>query len=137
MRKSVGRKRQCSAAPVDAGAADALARQERADPADRQRDLGALVAERDGVDRVVLHQFEPAHVAQLVAQRGEAELLLRVAVLAALQPDHGEPGLGELARHDGAGPPHADHDGVDFLELALPSSPPVQEKSAIERGGAT
>jgi hypothetical protein len=35
---------------------------------------------------------------------------------AALQPDHLQTGLREFAGHDAAGPAHADHDCIDFLQ---------------------
>ena len=43
-------------APVHAGTADHLARQERAEPAHRQRFLGRIIAHGNGVARGVLHQ---------------------------------------------------------------------------------
>ena len=72
-------------APMDAGAADAFAGQERAKAPDRQRQLIGRIAEGDGVGRVVLHQLQPHHIAQFVAQSRQRELFRRIAVGAALQ----------------------------------------------------
>ena len=72
-------------APMDAGAADTFAGQESAEAPDRQRQLIGRVAEGDGVGRVVLHQFEPHHIAQFVAQPRQRELFRRIAVGAAFE----------------------------------------------------
>ena len=124
-------------APVDARAADALARQERAPAPDRQRHLGGLVAEGDGVDRVVRHQLEALGILHLVADAGEGEVLAGRAVLAALEAHHLQAGLGELARDDRAGPAHSDHHRIDFFQSRDHDSVPPYEKSAIDCGAAT
>ena len=103
-------------APVVRRAADATCRQERAHPAHRQREVGGAVPERDGFQGRVLHQLLAIGVFQLVADAGHCEELAGRHVLAALKADHCEPRLGQLARHDRAGPAHADHDRVDFLQ---------------------
>ena len=123
-------------APVIARTAHAFAWKERAEPADRQPEFVRRVAERDGVDRIVLHQLEPRRIAQFIAQVRQHEIIAGDVVLTALEPNHIEPGLGELARHDGAGPPHADHDGIDFLQAcchgALPTLRRNQRSTAAQ-----
>ena len=47
---------------------------------------------------------------------GSAKVLAWREVRATLKPDHSEPGLGQFARHDAAGPAHPDHDRIDILQ---------------------
>ena len=105
-----------SAVPVLAGAAEPGARQERAEPPERQRRLGRRVAQRHRLGLGVLEQLLPHRIFEVVAHRGDGEILARRAHGAALEAHDGEPGLGELARQDRAGPAHPDHHRVDFLE---------------------
>src|SRR5262249_23923887 len=56
------------------------------------------------------------HVAQLIAQSREREFLGGLAVTPAPEADDVETSLGELARQDRAGPAHADHDRIGFLQ---------------------
>ena len=103
-------------APMNAGAADTFARQKRADTADRQRLLVGEIAERQRVDRIVPHQFEARRIAHFVAHRRQDEIGARGAVLALFQSHHVQAGLGQFARHDGAGPTQPDRDRIDFFQ---------------------
>src|SRR6185295_284201 len=76
------------AAPVVARAADAFARQERPEPAHRQRLLRDAVADGERVARRVLHQLVADHVAQLVADIGYRVVLFGRLHAAALERDH-------------------------------------------------
>ena len=81
-------------APMDAGAADPFAWQERAKAPDRHRQLIGRIAEGDGVGRVVLRQLQLApHSAIRRWQSRQRELFRRIAVGAALQRHHIEPGF--------------------------------------------
>src|ERR1700745_1379303 len=60
-----GRDPPVQRAPMNAGAADALAGKEGAEAADRQRQFVARVAKADGVDRIVLYSIEPRPVGAL------------------------------------------------------------------------
>ncbi len=105
------------AAPVHAGAADALARQERAEPAHRQRFLRGIVANRQRVALGVHHQFLPHHVAQLVTDVGQRVVGTTGAHLAALERDDLEARVGELLRQNAAGPAEPDDGDVDFFQF--------------------
>jgi len=51
----------------------------------------------------------------------------QTAIAAALEADHREAGLGELAGEDAAGPTHANGDGVDFLEPGSHGRSPLRK----------
>src|SRR5215813_4015059 len=102
--------------PMQAGAADALARREGAPAPHRQRALVWEMAEGDGLDRVVGNELGAASVTQFVTDRRQHEVIARHAVGSALETDHGEAGLGQFAGEDRAGPAHPDHDRIDFLQ---------------------
>jgi hypothetical protein len=103
-------------APVNAGATHPFAGEEGAEAADRQRQFIGRVAESNCVDRIVLHQFEAHHIAQLVTQPRQREFVGWLAVSPALKADDIQSGLGKLAGHDRAGPAHAHHDRIGFLQ---------------------
>src|SRR5205823_1114096 len=104
------------AAPVRARAADAFARQERAEPPHRQRLLRRIVADGERVARSVLHQLVADHVAQLVADVGNRKVLVRTGQSAAFERDHLQAGLGQLLGENAAGPAKPDDDDIDFLQ---------------------
>ena len=95
-----------------------------------------MVAEGVGLDRGIEHELVAQPIFELVTDARQREVLARRTIGAALEPDHRESRLGEFARHDAAGPAHADHDGVDgFHSLGHDRAP--QEKSAIDFGSIT
>src|SRR5262249_50298785 len=65
----------------------------------------------------VLHELVAYHVAQLVADVGQREILVGRAHRAALERNYLEPGRGQLLRHDAAGPAQPDDDGIDLFQL--------------------
>ena len=105
------------AAPVHARAADALARQERAEAAHRQRLLRGIVADGQRVALGIHHQFLTHHVAQLVTDVGQRVVGAAGAHLAALERDDLEAGVRELLRQNAAGPAEPDDGDVDFFQF--------------------
>ena len=101
------------AVPVGTGAAEAVADRGDIPLAHRQRHLVRGVAQRVGLHSGVLHQLLAHPVFQLVTDARQREILRRHFWRAALQADDGKARLGEFARHDAAGPSHADHHGID------------------------
>ena len=67
-----------------------------------------------GVDRVVAHQLDARVEAQLVADARQDEILARLAVGTAFEPDDAEPRHREFLGENAAGETHPDHDGIDF-----------------------
>ncbi len=104
-------------APVIARSAHAFAGEERAPAADRERCLLGIVAERDGVDGVVHHQFHARIVFELVADAREGVFLLRLAVRTAFEAHHVQAGERELLGQDASREAHPNHDCIDFLQL--------------------
>src|SRR5262249_42877145 len=102
--------------PMHTGAADALARRERAPAPHRQRLLARKMPEGDSVEGRVLDELGAARVTQFVADRRQDEIVAWHAVRPAFEADHAEPGLGEFARQDRAGPAHPHHDRIDFFQ---------------------
>jgi hypothetical protein len=112
----VGRqKTPVQGAPMDARAADAFARQKRADAADRQRLIVRKIAEGQRVDRIVHHQFEALRIAHFVADRRQDEILTRDAVGTSLKGNDAQSGFGQFARHDRAGPTEANRERIDLF----------------------
>ena len=74
--------------PMDTGTADAVARQEGAEAADRQRRLVEPIAEGDGLLRRLQEQFLPNGIAQFVRIPARREIGAGVALGAALQRQH-------------------------------------------------
>ena len=110
-------------APVHAGAADALARQERAEPAHRQRFLRGIVAHGQRVALGIHHQFLPHHVAQLVTDVGQRIVGTAGAHLAALERDDLEAGRRRAPCQDAAGPPSptmATSTSFNFVAMSAP-----------------
>src|SRR5581483_11103338 len=105
------------AAPMDGRAADAFARQERAELAHRQGLLRGIVADGQRVARGVLHQIVTLDIAQLVADVRQRVVVLRRAHSAALERDHLHARRGEFLGENAAGPAETDDDDIDFLEL--------------------
>jgi hypothetical protein len=103
------------AAPMDARASDALARQERADTADRQRLLIAEIAKCQRVDRVIPHQFETLRITHFVAHGRDRKIFAGNAVLSLFQGNDIQSRFGQLAGKDRGGPAKADRDHIDFF----------------------
>src|SRR5207249_2450767 len=102
--------------PVKACPADAFAPRKRAVPAHRPSRLVGAVAAGDRAAGEVLEQFEMAVVFELIVHLGKLELFL-TALTATLQPDHLEPGLGQLLGQYAAGPADADGDDIYGFQL--------------------
>src|ERR1700722_9947274 len=101
----VGRQKPpCQAVPVRACTTKPRARQERAEPADRQRCFRWRMPERDGLFLRVLEQLLARGVFEIVANVRQCEVFAWHALGAALKADHVKSGLGEFAGHDAAGP---------------------------------
>src|SRR3954470_12914958 len=81
--------------------------------------------ESEGLHRRILDQFQSSCVAEFIADCGHDEMLAWLDVAPTFEPDHVESCLGKLSCHDAAGPAHADHDRIDFLQacdhFSLPS----------------
>jgi hypothetical protein len=104
-------------APVHAGAADNLTRQERAEATHRQCLLRGIVADGDGVARGVLHQVMTHDVAQFVANVGQRIIIFARTRCAALKRDHLQAGFRQFLGENAAGPAQPDDDDIDFLEF--------------------
>ena len=74
------------------------------------------MAQRHGLELRVLEQLLADRIFEVVAHARQREVLARRAVGAALEADHLEAGLGELAGENAAGESDADADRIDFLE---------------------
>ena len=96
------------AGPVETGAAEPFAPGKGSVPAHGPGDFPGVVTTRDRRAGEVLEQLQPAVVLELVVDARQGEFFLP-AVAAAFQPDHLEAGLGQLGRHDAAGPTHSNH----------------------------
>ena len=113
----IGRKQAPGyAVPVRARPADPRARQEGAEPPQRQRGFRRRVPQRYRLGLRILEQFLAHRVFEIVAHGGKREILACRTVGAALEPDDLEPGLGQFAGENAAGKPDADADRIDFLE---------------------
>ena len=114
----VGQEAPGLAVPVHAGAADAVAGQEAAPFADRQRRLRWVVAHGQ---RFLLRTQEHVvtnRVAQLVRRGADVEIGGGVAPRAALDRDHFEAGARELVSQDRSGPAETDDDDILARETA-------------------
>src|SRR4029077_19575107 len=119
--------------PMDAGAADHLAGQERAEPTHRECFLGRTVAHRDGVARGVLHQVVAYDIAQLVADVGQRIIVLARARCATLERDHLQTEFRQFLGENAASPAQPDDDNIDFFEFGG-HGPPPQLISAMPMG---
>ena len=122
--------RQCPpvmAVPVNAGTADAIAQQERAMLAIRNRCIRRHMADRHRFLGEVLEQLSADAVAQLVGDARVREVGHGVAAFATFQRQHLEASGGEFHAHDGAGPAKADKHRIDarFFDIChvVPFSP--------------
>ena len=122
------------AIPVHTGAADAFARQERAEAAHGQRGLLWIVAHDIGLDRRVHHHAVAGREAKFVANERHGKIVLRRARRAALQHDDLQAGGAELLGKDAAGPAHADDDNVDGREFCRHDALLLQDMSAMPTG---
>jgi hypothetical protein len=106
----------CQTVPVRACAAKPRARQERAEPADRQRYLRRRMPERDGLFLRILKKLLARRIFEIVANVRQCEVFAWHALGASLKADHVKSGLGEFTGHDAAGPTDADHHRINFLQ---------------------
>ena len=110
--KVVGQEAPGLAVPVQAGAADAVARQEAAPFADRQRGLRGVVAHGQ---RFLLRTQEDVvthRIAQLVGGGADVEIAGGVAPRTALQRDDIQSKAGQFIGDDRAGPAKPDDDDI-------------------------
>src|SRR5262245_44676971 len=74
------------------------------------------MAKRYRLELGVLEKLLAHRVFEVIAHARDGEVVVRSAVGPAFEPDHLEPGLGQLARQDRPGPAATDHDRIGFLE---------------------
>jgi hypothetical protein len=109
---------------VHARSTQAVAGQERAELADRQRGLARVVAEGQRLAVGVLEQLVANRVRQLVVDVRNGEVRVGVAKLAALETDDGATRFRQLGGDDRSGPTETDTDRVDRLEVRSHLLPP-------------
>lgn len=124
----LGHDPEMHAGPVQAGATDAVAGKEGGELAVGQRGIVDPVADAHGALGEILEQLAAGVVGQLVEGVGVGTVGIGIAVLAALQRHHVEPGLGQLLGQDRSGPAEADHHRVHRFECrrhVQPLSPEI------------
>jgi hypothetical protein len=101
---------------VHTRAADAFARQERSEPAHRQRLLRGIVADRERVFLRIHHEVVVHHVAQLVAHGGHGKIGLGAAHAAALQGNDLQAGGTQFLREYPARPAQSRDNDIDLFQ---------------------
>ena len=110
-------------APVHAGTADHLTRQERAEATHRQCLLRGIVAHGEGVARGILHQVMAHDIAQFVANVGQRIVVRAGARCAALECDHLQAGFRQFLGENAAVQPSPTMTTSTSLSLVVMACP--------------